>query len=211
MWHATTAIAISCRFASGSLIPLMAYKLDEIDFKILKRLQENGRMSNVELAHNVGLSPAPCLRRVRELKQAGIIRRYVTLVDPAAVNLSVTVFVQISLDLQVDERLEIFEQAIMRRPEVLECYLMTGEADYLLRVVVPDVSAYDKFLRDALTRVESAAGIKSSFALKQVKYSTALPLGDGLPAAENFPLPVVRPARKPAADTRWRTSRHGKR
>jgi Lrp/AsnC family transcriptional regulator, leucine-responsive regulatory protein len=107
-----------------------------------------------------------------------VVRRYVTLVDPAAVNLNVTVFVQITLDLQVEGRLEIFEQAIMRRPEVLECYLMTGDADYLLRVVVPDVSSYERFLRDALTRIESAAGIKSSFALKQVKYSTALPLAD---------------------------------
>ena len=90
------------------------------------------------------------------------------LVDPAAVNLGVTVFVQITLDLQVEGRLEIFEHAILRRPEVLECYLMTGDADYLLRVVVPDVAGYERFLRDTLTRIESAAGIKSSFALKQI-------------------------------------------
>ena len=154
----------------------MATELDEIDIKILKRLQEEARISNVDLAGHVGLSPAPCLRRVRALEENGIIRRYVTLVEPAAVNLSVTVFVQITLDLQVEGRLEIFEQAIMRRPEVLECYLMTGDADYLLRVVVPDVAAYERFLRDALTRLEGAAGIKSSFALKQVKYSTTLPL-----------------------------------
>jgi DNA-binding Lrp family transcriptional regulator len=163
----------------------MGIQLDEIDVKILKRLQEQARISNVELADQVGLSPAPCLRRVRTLEEAGVIRRYVTLVDPAAVQLSVTVFVQISLDLQVEGRLEIFEQAIMRRPEVLECYLMTGDADYLLRVVVPDVSAYERFLRDALTRIESAAGIKSSFALKQVKYSTALPLGDRVAMGTN--------------------------
>jgi|SRR5262245_31727078 len=155
----------------------MSVKLDDIDIKILNRLQDDARASNVELAEAVGLSPAPCLRRVRALEEAGVIRRYVTLLDPSAVSLSVTVFVQITLDLQVEGRLEIFEQAIMRRPEVLECYLMTGDADYLLRVVVPDVAAYERFLRDALTRIESAAGIKSSFALKQVKYSTALPLG----------------------------------
>jgi DNA-binding Lrp family transcriptional regulator len=157
----------------------MANQLDEIDIKILKLLQEQARISNVELADQVGLSPAPCLRRVRALEQSGVIRRYVMLVDPVAVNLNVTIFVQITLDLQVEGRLEIFEQAIMRRPEVLECYLMTGDADYLLRVVVPDVSAYETFLRDSLTRIESAAGIKSSFALKQVKYSTALPLAQG--------------------------------
>src|SRR5712691_6997300 len=154
----------------------MSIQLDEIDVKILRRLQDQARISNVDLADQVGLSPAPCLRRVRALEQAGVVRRYVTLVDPAAVNLNVTVFVQITLDLQVEGRLEIFEQAIMQRAEVLECYLMTGDADYLLRVVVPDVSAYEHFLRDFLTRVESAAGIKSSFALKQVKYLTELPL-----------------------------------
>src|SRR5712691_1245280 len=158
----------------------MSIQLDEIDVKILRRLQDQARISNVDLADQVGLSPAPCLRRVRALEQAGVVRRYVTLVDPAAVNLNVTVFVQITLDLQVEGRLEIFEQAIMRRPEVLECYLMTGDADYLLRVVVPDVATYEHFLRESLTRIESAAGIKSSFALKQVKYSTALPLADGI-------------------------------
>jgi Lrp/AsnC family leucine-responsive transcriptional regulator len=158
----------------------MSNQLDEIDLKILMRLQDEGRISNVDLADQVGLSPAPCLRRVRALERSGAIRRYVALVDPATVNLHVTVFVQITLDLQVEGRLEIFEQAILRRPEVLECYLMTGDADYLLRVVVSDVSAYERFLRDALTRIESAAGIKSSFALKQVKYSTALPLGSSV-------------------------------
>src|SRR5262245_52065384 len=154
-------------------------QLDEIDVKILRRLQEHARISNVELADAVGLSPAPCLRRVKTLEEAGVIRKYVTLLEPSAVNLGVTVFVQISLDLQVEGRLEIFEHAIMQRPEVLECYLMTGDADYLLRVVVPDVTAYEVFLRDALTRIESAAGIKSAFALKQVKYLTALPLPEG--------------------------------
>src|SRR5437764_9573114 len=105
--------------------------LDEIDRKILRHLQEHARISNADLANHVGLSPAPCLRRVRGLEERRVIRKYVTLLDPAAVNLGVTVFVQISLDLQVEGRLEIFERAIMRRPEVLECYLMTGDADYL--------------------------------------------------------------------------------
>jgi DNA-binding Lrp family transcriptional regulator len=153
--------------------------LDDIDVAILRRLQEDARISNVELADHVGLSPAPCLRRVRALERAKVIRKYVTLLDPVSVHLGVTVFVQITLDLQVEGRLEIFERAIMHRAEVLECYLMTGDADYLLRVVVPDVAAYERFLRDALTRIESAAGIKSSFALKQVKYFTALPLSTG--------------------------------
>jgi DNA-binding Lrp family transcriptional regulator len=150
--------------------------LDDIDIKILQTVQDDARIANVDLAERVGLSPAPCLRRVRALEQAGVIRKYVTLLNPAAVDLRVTVFVQISLDLQMEGRLEIFEQAIMERPEVLECYLMTGDADYLLRVVVPDVEAYERFLREVLTRIESAAGIKSSFALKQVKYLTVLPV-----------------------------------
>lgn len=150
--------------------------LDEIDLKILRELQEDARISNINLANRVGLSAAPCLRRVRALEQAGVVRKYVTLLDPVAVQLGVTVFVQISLDLQVERRLELFEKAIARRPEVVECYLMTGDADYLLRVVVRDVAAYEQFLKESLTRIEGVASIKSSFALKQVKYSTALPL-----------------------------------
>jgi len=155
--------------------------MDEIDIRILAALQENARMTNTELADSVGLSAAPCLRRVRALEQSGVIRKHVTLVDPAAVRLGVTVFVQISLDLQVDNRLDLFERALANRPEVLECYLMTGDSDYLLRVVVPDVQAYERFLKDTLTRIEGVAGIKSSFALREVRYSTALPLAE--PAA----------------------------
>jgi DNA-binding Lrp family transcriptional regulator len=171
--------------------------LDEIDKKILTHLQEEARISNTDLADRVGLSPAPCLRRVRALERRNVIRKYVTLLDPSALNLGVTVFVQISLDLQVEDRLEIFEHAIMRRPEVLECYLMTGDADYLVRVVVPDVAAYERFLKDVLTRVDGVAGIKSSFALKQVKYSTVLPVepprasvppGDTTPARSRKPV-----------------------
>jgi DNA-binding Lrp family transcriptional regulator len=150
--------------------------MDDIDRNILAHLQNDARMTNVELADRVGLSPAPCLRRVRALEHDGIIRKYVTLLDASAIQMGVTVFVQITLDLQVENRLEIFERAVMRRPEVLECYLMTGDSDYLLRIVVPDVSAYERFLKQSLTRIEGVAGIKSSFALKQVKYSTVLPL-----------------------------------
>ncbi len=150
--------------------------LDEIDCALLAHLQQHARISNVELADRVGLSPAPCLRRVQALERAGVIRQYVALVSPRAVAQEVTVFVQISLDLQVEGRLEAFEREIVARPEVLECYLMTGDSDYLIRVVVPDVAAYERFLKDSLTRIGGVAGIKSSFALRQVKYSTALPL-----------------------------------
>lgn len=154
------------------------FKLDEIDHSLLRHIQEHARISNVELADRIGLSPAPCLRRVQALERAGVIRKYVALLNPHAVGRDVTVFVQISLDLQVGGRLDTFEQQIMQRPEVLECYLMTGDSDYLLRVVVPDVAAYERFLKEALTRIDGVVGIKSSFALREVKYSTALPLPD---------------------------------
>jgi DNA-binding Lrp family transcriptional regulator len=190
-------------------------QLDDIDLRILEHLQDHARISNVDLAEQVGLSPAPCLRRVRALEEGGVIRGYLALLDQHALNIGVTVFVQVTLDLQVEGRLEIFENAIMKRPEVLECYLMTGDADYLLRVVVPDVPAYERFLRDALTRIESAAGIKSSFALKQVKYFTGLPLnqfkstpaaqrpdGAGKPKPPDSRLRPVRASRKRAAARR---------
>jgi DNA-binding Lrp family transcriptional regulator len=179
-----------------------SFDLDEIDLKILQYLQEHARASNVDLADHVGLSPAPCLRRVRALEQSGVIRKYVTLLEPGALDLRVTVFVRISLDLQVEDRLEIFETAVMRQPEVLECYLMTGEADYLLRVVVPDVADYERFLRDWLTRLEGVAGINSSFALKQVKYLTTLPLGSARTAEPAPAKPLASRKRQPARRTR---------
>ncbi len=150
--------------------------LDEIDRRILRVLQENARVSNVELAELVGVSPSPCWRRVRDLEQAGVISRYVTLLDPGSIGLPVSVVIQVSLERQVEAALETFEQAVAEWPEVMECYLMTGDADYMLRVVVADLEAYQRFLLDHLTRVPGVASIKSSFALKQVKYRTALPL-----------------------------------
>ena len=133
-------------------------------------------MTNVELAKNAGISPPPCLRRVRRLEEAGLIRRHVTLLDPSAIGLPVSVFVQVSLERQVDNALEEFERRIVERPEVMECYLMTGDSDYLLRVVAADLNAFQRFLLDHLTRIPGVASIKSSFALKQVSYRTALPL-----------------------------------
>lgn len=152
------------------------HPLDRIDRKILAALQEDGRLPNNELAERVGLSPSPCLRRVKALEEAGVIARYVALVDPASVDLPVNIFVSVSLERQVEARLDGFEAAVMARPEVLECYLMTGDADYLLRVVVPDLASYERFLKEHLTRIPGVASIRSSFALKQVRYRTALPL-----------------------------------
>ena len=149
---------------------------DAIDLKILAILQERADIPNVELAEAVGLSPSPCLRRVRLLEEAGVIRRRVALLDARRVGLSVTVFVSVTLEKQVKERLQEFEAAVRRRPEVMDCWLMTGEADYLLRVAVPDLDGYERFLKDHLTRAPGVASIKSSFALNEVLHRTALPL-----------------------------------
>ena len=151
-------------------------QLDAIDWRILGLLQGDARLSNVELAKAVGLSPSPCLNRVRALEQAGYISRYVTLLDALRVGLKVSVFIQVTLERQIEPALETFEKAIRGRPEVMECYLMTGDADYLLRVVVPDIQVLEHFILNFLSRVPGVGNIKSSFALKQVKYQTALPL-----------------------------------
>ena len=154
----------------------MPWPLDDIDMRILGELQGNARVSNVALAERVHLSPSPCLARVRALEREGVIERYVTLVKPLAVGLGVSVFIQISLEKQASEALQVFETAVKRRPEVMECYLMTGDADYLLRVVVADVQALERFIVDELAPIPGIANIRSSFALKQVKYQTSLPL-----------------------------------
>jgi Lrp/AsnC family leucine-responsive transcriptional regulator len=150
--------------------------LDALDRKILESLQADGRISVADLAARVGLSPSPCLRRVRNLEKAGVISRYVALLDQRAVGLPVSVFVSIKLEKQKQESLDRFEKAIQRWPEILECYLMTGSRDYWLRVVVPDLDAYERFVKQKLTRIEGIASIESSFALQQVKYSNVLPL-----------------------------------
>jgi DNA-binding Lrp family transcriptional regulator len=151
-------------------------ELDATDWKILNLLQFNARISNVDLARQVGLSPSPCLNRVRALEKGGYISRYVSLLDALQVGLKVSVFIQVTLEKQIEPALETFERAIRDRPEVMECYLMTGDADYLLRVVVPDLQALEHFILNFLSRVPGVGNIKSSFALKQVKYQTALPL-----------------------------------
>lgn len=150
--------------------------LDQIDRNILRALQENARLSSAELAEEVGISSSPCWRRVKALEEAGVISKYVTLVDPEALGLSISIFTSVSLDKQVEAALETFQKAVRKRPEVMECYLMTGDFDYLLRVVVGSLQDYERFLLDHLTRVPGVASIKSSFALKQVKYTTALPV-----------------------------------
>ncbi len=155
---------------------MLQMALDAIDRRILAALQSNARLSNVELAQAAGLSPSPCLRRVRALEQEGVIRGYAALVDQEVVGLPVSVFVMVSLEKQVEQALEIFEERIRALPEVMECYLMTGDSDYLLRVVTRDLQAYERFLMHQLTKFPGVSSIKSSFALKQVVYRTALPI-----------------------------------
>lgn len=150
--------------------------LDAVDRRIVRQLQSNGRISNVDLADGVGLSPAPCLRRVRALEDRGVIRGYSAQVDQSAVGLPINVFVHVTLEKQIEHNLDDFEAEVSRRPEVMECYLMTGDADYFLRVVVTDLPAYERFLKRHLTRIPAVANIRSSFALKQVLQRSELPL-----------------------------------
>ncbi|OKO78832.1 Lrp/AsnC family transcriptional regulator [Bradyrhizobium sp. NAS96.2] len=151
-------------------------KLDAIDLKILSHLQHDASLSNVDLAARVGLSPSPCLARVKQLETSGIILRRVTLLDPVRFGSTLSVFIHVALEKQTEGKLEVFEKAVASFPEVMECYLMSGDSDYLLRVVVRDVDALQQFIVEKLAKTSGVANIRSSFALKQVKYKTALPI-----------------------------------
>ena len=155
----------------------MDYSLDTIDWKILAILQSDAAIANIDLAERVCLSPSPCPRRVKNLERLGFINRRVTLIDPQRVGLPVTVFVQVTLHHQVKKDLDRFALQVTQWPEVMECYLMTGDFDYLMRVVAPDLQAYQTFLDEKLTAVEGVEHIKSSFSLKPICYKTELPLG----------------------------------
>jgi DNA-binding Lrp family transcriptional regulator len=151
-------------------------KLDSTDLRILAELQAHGALSNVELARRVHLSPSPCLARVKALEHNGVIERYVALANAAALGLGLNVFISISLKEQSKAALAEFEQRIAEHDEVMECYLMTGDSDYLMRVALPDIAALEKFILEQLTPIPGIEKIRSSFALKQVRYKTALPL-----------------------------------
>ena len=151
-------------------------KLDSIDLKIMDELQADGSLSNIELARRVHLSPSPCLARVRALEAAGVIDRYVALANAAALGLGLNVFISISLKSQGKEALADFERRICEHDEVMECYLMTGDSDYLIRVAVAGIGALEKFILEQLTPIPGIEKIRSSFALKQVRYKTALPM-----------------------------------
>ncbi len=154
------------------------FSLDEIDLRILDALQRDARLTVEQLGRQVGLSASPTARRVRQLERDGVIRGYVALLDQARIGLPISVFVSIKLERQREEELDRFAAAVSRWPEIVECYLMTGQRDYLLRIVVKDLPAYEAFLKQKLTRLEGVASIESSFALGQVKHSNVLPLGE---------------------------------
>jgi len=150
--------------------------IDATDLRILTELQADSSLTNIELARRVHLSASPCLTRVKALEAAGVIDRYVALVNPKQVGLNLSVFISISLKEQSKSALAEFEQRIAEHDEVMECYLMTGDSDYLIRVAVADITALEKFILEQLTPIAGIEKIRSSFALKQVRYKTALPL-----------------------------------
>lgn len=152
-------------------------KLDRIDKKILTLMQRNARISNLELADSVGLSPTPCSRRVKRLEESGIIDRHVTLLKPAILGLNLTAMISISMDRHTPDRFENFERAIATWPEVLECLIVTGQsADFLLKVIVRDMQHYEQFLLGQLTKLEGVTGVHSSFVLREMIKKTELPL-----------------------------------
>ncbi len=150
--------------------------LDKTDLKILQTLQENGRLSNVELSERVALSPSPCLRRLKQMEDAGVIRRYAALLSPEALKLGLQVIIRVTIDKAPDAR-EEFAQAVHRWPQVLSCFALTGESDYLLHAFFADMQAFSHFVLDILLSHTCVLDAKSSFVLKEVKNTTALPLG----------------------------------
>ena len=151
-------------------------QLDDIDRRILRELQQDGRLQNVELARRVGLSPSPCLRRVKLLEEAGVIDRYVAVVDQAKVGLQLSMFARISLTAQDAETIDHFIAAMKRLPEVVECYIMLGESDALLRVVVSDLEDYRRFQSTHLTRRNGIQTVKTDVPSETIKQTFALPL-----------------------------------
>ena len=149
--------------------------MDAIDRNIVRALQQDARLSNQDLADKVGLSPSPCLRRVRNLEKEGILSGYTAIVDQDKYGLPLTVFVHIRLERHSDECIKSFEAGIERLDEVMECYLMTGASDYLLHVMSSDLKSYEMFVRDKISTIPGIAGIDSSFVFGQVKRKTTYP------------------------------------
>jgi len=150
--------------------------LDKTDSLILRHIQSDAKITNSDLADKIGLSPSPCLRRVKALEEQGVIQRYAGIVDPTLVGLPISVFITVRLREQGRPALEEFESQINDYEEIMECYLMTGTSDYLIRVIVADVESYEQFLLDKISNIPGVGNIESSFSLKRVIYRTELPM-----------------------------------
>ncbi len=160
-----------------SLSPTIRPKLDRIDKKILSCMQQDARITNLELAEKVGLSPTPCLRRVKRLEECGVISAHTTVLDQNLLGLNITAMISITMDRHTPERFEKFEEEISTMPEILECSIVTGHtADYLIKAVLPDMTYYEEFLLGRLTRIEGVTGVHSSFVLRQVIKKFELPI-----------------------------------
>jgi DNA-binding Lrp family transcriptional regulator len=155
-------------------------QLDEIDRRILRELQRDGRLQNNELARRVGLSPSPCLRRVRLLEEAGVIDRYVALLNPSKIGMGLTVFARVWLTGQDAKTVERFTRRVQQLPEIVECHLMAGDCDFLLRIVAANLEAYRQFQVDHLTRIECVQNVKTEVPMQRVKVSSELPLPDNI-------------------------------
>jgi Lrp/AsnC family transcriptional regulator, cysteine-sensing transcriptional activator len=157
--------------SSGPAVPL-----DELDLKILAALQRDAGRSNAEIAAQVGLSPSPCWRRVQRLEQAGVVQRRVAILDAEKLGLGVVVFASVKLSAHGRQAIPEFEESIRGYPEVVECYTVTGEVDFILRIVTRDTRSYERFLRDSLLQLPHIHEVHSTIALTQVKYTTEVPL-----------------------------------
>jgi|TARA_R110002126_G_scaffold10236_37_gene46205 DNA-binding Lrp family transcriptional regulator len=150
--------------------------LDEIDLKILQRLQEDGRITNVELANSVGLTAPPCLRRMRALEEQGVINSYHAAIDPAKMGYTITVFAMVSLKSQAEADLQAFEEHVQKLPEVRECYMLNGEIDFILKVVAKDLQQFQSFLTSQLTAAPNVASVKTSLTIRSAKHLPGVPI-----------------------------------
>jgi Lrp/AsnC family transcriptional regulator, leucine-responsive regulatory protein len=178
IWHSHLLgdIIEACDANTTNILSTTMENLDEIDRSILRILQQDGRIQNVELAGKVGLSPSPCLRRVRILEEAGVIERYAAQLNAAKIGVGLTVFVRIWLKSQDASTVDHFTREVQRLPEVMECHLMAGDCDFLLRVVAPDLDTYRRLQIDHLTRIKGVQSLKTEIPIQQVKLTSALPV-----------------------------------
>jgi DNA-binding Lrp family transcriptional regulator len=159
-----------------------AQALDSVDLEILAALQDDGRMTNVDLAARVGLTAPPCLRRVRSLEQAGVIRGYHARLDPVALGYGITVFAMVSLKSQAEQELRAFEEHIAHLPEVRECHMLNGEIDFILKIVAPDLQSFQRFLTSELTTAPNVASVKTSLTIRTSKDSPGVPIAGAAPS-----------------------------